>query len=81
MLHAQTRNCPRKSYPKNPLEFKVKTDHHVTTTRPFFVVINEKKRTCLLVDFAVPEDHIVEIKKSENHKKHLDLIRESKNKS
>ena len=38
----------------------------------------KKKRTFRLLDFAVPRDHIVEIKESEKRCKYLDLAREMK---
>ena len=45
--------------------------------RPDIVLINKKqKRTCQLVDFAVPFDHRVKIKRSQKTNKYLDLPRE-----
>ena len=38
----------------------------------------EKKRTCKIVDFAVPTDHRVKFKESEKKDKYLDLVRELK---
>ena len=39
----------------------------------------QKKRTCWIVDFAVPADHNrVKVKKSEKWDKYLDLARELK---
>ena len=37
-----------------------------------------KKRTCWIVDFAVPADGWVKLKKSEKKDKYLDLARELK---
>ena len=37
--------------------------------RPDVVLINKRKRTCCLVDFAVPVDHKVKMKESENERK------------
>ena len=37
-----------------------------------------KKRTCWIVDFAVPADHRVKLKESEKKDKYLHLARELK---
>ena len=37
-----------------------------------------KKRTCKIVDFAVPADHRIKLKKSEKKDQYLDLARELK---
>ena len=37
-----------------------------------------KKRTCKIVDFAVPADHKIKLKESEEKDKYLDLARELK---
>ncbi len=42
------------------------------------MIINKKKRTCKIVDFAVPVDHRINLKKSEKKDKYLDLARELK---
>ena len=42
------------------------------------LIINKKKRTCKIVDFAVPADHRVKLKESEKKDKYLDLTRELK---
>ena len=39
----------------------------------------QKKRTCKIVDFAVPADHRIKLKESEKKDKYLDLARELKN--
>ena len=38
----------------------------------------KKKRTCKIVDFAVPVDHRIKLKESEKKDKYLDLARELK---
>ena len=47
--------------------------------RPDIIIINKKKkkRTCKIVDFAVPADHRINLKENENNK-YLDLARELK---
>ena len=39
---------------------------------------NKKKRTCKIVDFAVPADHRIKLKECEKKDKYLDLARELK---
>ena len=45
---------------------------------PDIIIINKKKRTCKIVDFAVPADHRIKLKECEKKNKYLDLARESK---
>ena len=42
----------------------MQTDHLIPARRPYLVLINKKKRTCHLVDFAIPADHQVKVKKT-----------------
>ena len=37
--------------------FDIHTGHLISTRRPDLIIINKKKRTCKIVDFAVPADH------------------------
>ena len=46
-------------------DFDIQTDHLITARRPDPIIINKKKRTCMIVDFAVPADHRVEFKECE----------------
>ena len=45
---------------------------------PDLIIINKKKRTCKIVDFAVPADHRIKLKECEKKDKYLDLSRELK---
>ena len=45
---------------------------------PDLIIINTKKRTCKIVDFAVPADHRIKLKECEKKDKYLDLVRELK---
>ena len=38
-------------------DFSIHTDHLISARRPDLISINKKKRTCKIVDFAVPADH------------------------
>ena len=48
----------------------------ISARRPDFVIINKENRTCKIVDFAIPADHIVKLKEFKKKNKHLDLARE-----
>ena len=37
-------------------DFDIQTDHQISARRPDLIVIDKKKRTCKIVDFAVPAD-------------------------
>ncbi len=43
-------------------DFEIHTDHLVSARRPDLIIINKKKRTCKIVDFAVPVDHRIKLK-------------------
>ena len=45
---------------------------------PDLSIINQKERTCKIVDFAVPADQRIKLKESEKKGKYLDLPRELK---
>ena len=59
-------------------DFDIQTDHLILARRPDLIIINKKKRTFKIVDFAVPADHSVRLKESEKNDKYLDLVRELK---
>ena len=59
-------------------DFNIQTDHLIPARRPDLIIINKKKRTCKIVDFAVPADHRVKLKECEKTDKYLDLDRELK---
>ena len=60
-------------------DFNIQTDHFISARRPDLIIINNKKRTCKIVDFAVPTDHRIELKECEKKDKYLDFARELKN--
>ena len=70
----KTRITPREWDPKSPLGFWDRNGSHniAQMTRP------TKKRTCWIVDFAVPLDNIVKVTKSEMIDNYLDLVRKLK---
>ena len=62
-------------------DFNIQTDHLIPARRPDLIIINKKKkkkRTCKIVDFAVPADHRVKMKECEKKDTYFDLARELK---
>ena len=59
-------------------DFEIQTDHLISARSPDLVIINKKKRTCRIVDFAVPADHRVKLKESKKMDKYFNLARELK---
>ena len=59
-------------------DFNIQTDHLILARRPALIIINKKKRTCKIEDFAVPADHRVKLKECEKKDKYFDLARELK---
>ena len=57
-------------------DFEIQTDHLISARRPGLVIINKKKRTCRIVDFAVSANHRVKLKENEKKAMYLDLARE-----
>ena len=60
-------------------DFDIHTDYLISARRPDLIIINKKKRTCKIVDFAVSADHKIKLKKCEKKDKYLDLTRDLKN--
>ena len=59
--------------------FNIQTDNLIPARRPDLIIIKKKKkRTCKIVDFAVPADHRIKLKECEKKDKYLDLARELK---
>ena len=58
--------------------FDIPTDHLISARRPDLIIINKKKRTCKIVDFAVPADHRIKLKECEKKDKYLNVARELK---
>ena len=57
-------------------DFDIQTDHLISARR--LIIINKKKTTSKIVDFAVPVDHIIKLKDCEKKDKYLDLARKLK---
>ena len=59
-------------------DFYIHTDHLISARIPDLMIINEKKRTWKIVNFAVPADHRIKLKECEKNDKYLDLARKLK---
>ena len=59
-------------------DFDIHTDNEISAKSPDLIIINKKKRTCKIVDFAVPADHRIKQKECEKKEKYLNLARELK---
>ena len=59
-------------------DFDIHMDHLISARRPDLIIINKKKRTYKIVDFAVLADHRIKLKECEKKDKYLDLARELK---
>ena len=46
-------------------DFGIQTDHLILARRPDLIIIYKKKRTCKIVDFAIPANHKIKLKESE----------------
>ena len=59
-------------------EFEIQTDH-LNSARQLDLLIDNKKKTCRIVDFALLVDHMVKLKESETRDEYLNPTRELKN--
>ena len=65
-------------------DFNIHTDHLISARPPDLIIFDKKKKkkkekkTCKIVDFAVPADHRIKLKECEKKDKYLDLARELK---
>ena len=56
-------------------DFNIQTDHIIPARRPDLIIINKKKkRTCKIVDFAVPGDDRIKLEECEKRDKYLTLV-------
>ena len=59
-------------------DFEIQTDKLTLARRPDLIAINNKKKTCKIVDFAVPSDNRIKHKECEKKDKYRGLARELK---
>ena len=63
---------------KHLWDFDIHMDHLISARRPDLIIINKKKKTWKIVEFAVPADYRIKLKQCEKKDKYLDLARELK---
>ena len=56
-------------------DFNIQTDPLIPARRPNPIMINKRKIICKTVDLAVPANHRINVKESENKDKYLDLAK------
>ena len=76
MVYAQPSTCIENATHKVLWDLNIQTDYLIPARRPDLIIINKKKRTCKIVDFAVPADLRIKLKECEKKDKYLDLVRE-----
>ena len=55
-------------------DFDIQRDHQISVRRADLLIINNKKRrTCKIVDFAIPVDYRIKLKESEKKDKYQDF--------
>ena len=54
-------------------DFNIQTDHLIPASMTRLNNNQQKKRTCKIVDFAVPADHRIKLKECEKKDKYLNL--------
>ena len=59
-------------------DFDIQKDHLISARRLDLVISTKKKRTCKIVNLAVPADHRIKLKECEKKDNYLDLARELK---
>ena len=57
-------------------DFSIQTDHVIETRRADLLVVDKKKRSCKIIDIAVPGDSKIEEKEKDKIEKYQDLRRE-----
>ena len=60
-------------------DFSIQIDHVIEAWRPYLVVVDKKRRTCKIIDFAIPGDSRIEGKEKEKIEKYQDLSGELQN--
>ena len=59
-------------------DFDIRTDHVILARRADLIIINKKKKNCIIVDFAISADHRIKLIKSEKKDIYQALGRELK---
>ena len=56
--------------------FSIQTGHVIEARRPDLVVVDKKRRTCKIIDSAIPGDSRIEVEEKEKIEKYQDVRRE-----
>ena len=59
IIYAQPEFIQENEMHKLLWNFDIQTDHLITDRQPDLIIVNKKKRTCQIVDFAILADHWV----------------------
>ena len=80
MVYAQPSICPRKWHTETPMGLwhTNGSPNLSQKTRPYNNQQQKKKKIYKIIDFAVPADHRIKLKKCEKKDKYLDVARELK---
>ena len=46
-------------------DFSIRTDHHIEARRPDLVFVDKSKKSCHIIDVAIPEDSGLKEKEAE----------------
>ena len=57
-------------------DFSIRTDHHIEARRLDLVLVDKSKKSCNIIDVAIPEDSGVKEKEAEKVEKYQNLARE-----
>ena len=57
-------------------DFSIRTDHHIEARRPDLVLVDKSKKSCHIIDVAIPEDSRVKEKGGGKVEKYQNLARE-----
>ena len=57
-------------------DFSIRTDHNIEARRPDLVLVDKSKKSCHIIDMAIPEDSEAKEKEAEKVEKYQNLARE-----
>ena len=57
-------------------DFSIRTDHNIEARRPDLVLVDKSKKSCYIIDVAIPEDSGAKEKEAEKVEKYQNLARE-----
>ena len=68
MVYAQSEPVLKKETLRILWDFEIQMDHLISARQSDLVLVHKTKRTCPIVEFYVPTDHWVKLKKSEKQR-------------